>query len=295
MVSAICKSRLVALACALSSSAFAEHPIDVQRAAASGHYIQALADYARIPKRRITEDAATAAARSAWALGLPDRALLEFGRAAEMSGGDREKLASHSFSRAIIEYQEGRIQEAAVRALAAYQELKHPSPFRARVLLLLGQSLFQLGRVAQAETRIAQSLVESSEEDRSEIHFALGEARFGLSKFDQAKTNFEAVDLKSERIPFAIRYLARIALEQGKFREAKFWLMKGREEFRDSFLDSWVDYALLQAATHEGSEAEVREVVQKAAERYPPSDPWFTLLQAASEVYFRAGELRSAE
>ncbi len=66
------------------TSAFAQHSIDVQRLAAKGEYFEALANYEKLPKRRANTEAITAAARSAWGLGLSDRAIQEYDNNAAM-------------------------------------------------------------------------------------------------------------------------------------------------------------------------------------------------------------------
>jgi hypothetical protein len=76
-----------------------------------------------------------------------------------------------------------------------------------------------------------------------------------------------------------------IALDTGKMKSASFWLKKGRAEYPDSFLDSWVDYALLRIAMSENDQVAVREVRAAATKKYPPSDPWLNLLQAAAEGF----------
>jgi hypothetical protein len=82
-----------------------------------------------------------------------------------------------------------------------------------------------------------------------------------------------------------VRSLGEIALETGDYAAAGFWLRRGREEYPDRFLDSWVDYALVRVAAHDGATDEVREIRTRAEAAYAPSDGWLTLLVAESEAY----------
>ena len=51
------------------------------------------------------------------------------------------------------------------------------------------------------------------------------------------------------------------------------------------FLDSWVDYALLQVAINQGAADEVKSIQLEASKKYPPSDHWLNLLNAAAESF----------
>ena len=91
--------------------------------------------------------------------------------------------------------------------------------------------------------------------------------------------------LSHERASSAVRYLAGIALDQKNFKDAGFWLARGQEEYGERFLDSWVDYALTQVAINEKNSDKVRTIRTAAAAKYPPSDPWVTMLNAAAEAF----------
>lgn len=265
--------------------AFGQHPIEVQRLAAKGEYFKALSTYDSLPDRRKTADTLIAAGRSAWALGLSQRAIEEFDKALQDETLDKVLRGRVLLSRGIIEYQEGRYQIAVLYAERSNEALSEPSPLRAKVWLLWGQALSKLGSWAIAEVKLQKGLDEAADEDVPEVHYFLGVAKYSLGKNKEAKEHFERVPLENERTPLAIRNLASIALEEGQFEEAIFWLEKGKKDFRDSFLDSWVDYAAMQAAIGKNDLEKVREIRANAQKQYPPSDKWYALLDAAAEIY----------
>ena len=106
-----------------------------------------------------------------------------------------------------------------------------------------------------------------------------------LGKYDEARQQLENIPLNHERTAMAIRHLAHIALKGERFETAGFWLQRGRETYPDSFIDSWVDYAMLEIAVHLGDSAQVEMVRAQAQQKYPPSDQWLGLLNAAAESY----------
>lgn len=266
-------------------SALSQHSIDVQRAAASGEHLAALATYDRLPRRVVTAEARVAAARSAWALGLPERALAEFDEALHTEGLPAVERARLHLSQGIIHFQEGRYHVALIHAEKASAELSEPSPLRAKVRLLAAESHARLNAFGRAEEFYLSAIAEAAPEDKADIHFMLGECQRPLGKLEAARENFEKVPLRHERTPAAVRHLAEIALETGRFDSAGFWLRRGREEYADRFLDSWTDYALVRVAAHEGASAELREIRARAETTYPPSDGWLTLLVAEAEAY----------
>lgn len=256
----------------------------MQRASARSEHLEALRIYDRIPRKRVTVEAAAAAARSAWALSLPDRAIAEFERAIELSSNDPQATTPLMFSRAIIEFQEARYQEVAIHAEETIEALPQGHPLRSRLFLLWGQSLVAQSNLAQAEQKFERALTEASPGDIPEMNFALATCQRQLGKFFDARKHFEAIPGNNERAPEVIRQMAEMALEARDFATTKKWLTKGRSAFPDAFLDSWVDYALGEVAISEKNKNVVREITKQAVERFPPSDPWLALLQAAAEA-----------
>lgn len=263
----------------------AQHPIDVQRLTAEGEYLKALSVYDALPDRRKTTYAIISAGRSAWALGLYNRAIGEFEKALQDETLEKVDRARILLSRGIIEFQEDRYPTAALFADRASQELDQPSILRAKVWLLWGQALQKMNAAAPAEEKLKKALEEASDEDLGEVHYSFGLAEEALGKNKEAKDHFERVPLDHEKTPLAIRHLASISIQDGRYSDALFWLEKGRKDFRDSFLDSWVDYTQVQAAIGLNDVERVRSIRIDAGKQYPPSDKWYNLLEAAAESF----------
>lgn len=262
----------------------AEHPIDVERAAAKREYLDALAKYDRMPKRVTTVEASMAAARSAWALGLPERALAEFEAVSRMPKLTDGQRATVTLSRGIIEFQEKRYQVAALHAEAVLHTPRLNPVVAAHANVLWGDALVELGQLAAAEERYKRAWETAPQEERFEISFKQGLAREKLGKTNEAISDFTNVPLNHERTPEAIRRLALLSIDSGNVAEAGFWLAKARADYPDLFLDSWVDYAMLQVAASRGDLGEVRSIRERAIAKYPPSDPWLALLDSAAEA-----------
>ncbi len=268
-----------------AAPAMAQHPIDVQRDAAAGDYMAALVTYDKMPKRISTTQARIAAAKSAWALSLPDRALEEYDGAIRQGGLATIDLARIFLGKGIIEHQEGRHQLAILHLEKALPLLPEPSPLRAQVLSLWGESLAAMKQTAPAEEKYIQALTETDPESKPEMYFLLAQVQLELGKYEDARGNYEKIPLRHDRAPEAVRRLAEIGVHQGNFEAASLWLEKGRTSFEDAFLDSWTDYVLVRGALSKGDKELVKNLKSQADKRYPPSDPWLALLNAAVEEF----------
>ena len=269
----------------LASEGRAEHPVDVERFAAEGDYLQALAAYDRLPQRILTSEAMLAAAKSAWALGLSERAIREIERLLREKDLRADLRTEAHLTRAIIEYQEGRYQVADLYAEKTVRGCAKEGAQRSTAFLLWGESLAAQGAYGAAESKLSAAWEGAAPEQRAEIAFQRAMARVHLGKSDEARADFEQVPQRHERSAEAIRALARISLDEGDFGSAAFWLERGRAWYPQRFLDSWVDYALVQVALFSGDQETVRTTQQSAVKKYPPSDPWLTLLSAAVEAH----------
>jgi tetratricopeptide (TPR) repeat protein len=281
-----CSYKLALLgAAALSASAHGQHPMEVQRHSADAEHLAALVTYDRLPRRVVSSASRVAAGRSAWALSLPERALEDFERAALDPELDPIEHARIHLSAGIVHFQEGRYQIAVVKAEKATELIATPGPLRSKAWFLWAESLQRLGSLGVAAERYGQALAEAAPEDRPEIHYALGLCERRLGKFEAAREHFEKVPLRHERTPMAIRQLAEVSLEMKNYPSVTFWLARGRTEYPEQFIDSWVDYALVRAAISRGALDEVRELRTEATGKYPPADGWLTLLNAAAESF----------
>ena len=259
----------------------------MQRKAASGDYMAALATYRKMPMRRATVASAVAAGKSAWALGLPEVAKQEFDRAINLASvsdelSDTEKARIY-FSRGVIEFQEENYQSTLVFAGKASKLIDQKGPLLSEIKQLIAESYIKLNKLILAEKNLVSALDGVRPESEGDLRFTLATCQMQLGKLTEAKDNFELVPLRHNKGVTAIRSLASIAFELRKYEEAIFWLNKGREEFAESFLDSWVDYALVKSYGEMNSLKELKDTYAQAQQKYPPSDPWFILLQAVAE------------
>jgi len=268
-----------------AAAAHAQHPIDVQRDTADGDYMAALISYDKMPQRIATAQSRVAAAKSAWALSLPDRALAEYDGAIRQGGLEPEDLARIYLGKGIIEHQEGRNEVAMLDAQKSMEQLHEASPLRSQVLALWGESLAAMKQFAPAEEKYQQAMLEAEPEGKPELAYLLGETQFQLGKYEDARLSLEKVPLRNDRTAEAIRLLAQVALQQDKPSLAAFWLGKGRHEYPDQFLDSWTDYIMVKGAIDTGDLVTERTLRIDAQKRYAASDPWLALLNAAAEEY----------
>ena len=269
----------------LDASAWAEHPSNIQKKFESGEYLDALKLYVNLPKRQLTSEAMIAAGRSAWALSLPAMAIEKYEEVLKDENLPAVERARVYLSRGIIEFQEDRYEVAQLYAEKSAQLLGEAGPLRAKVWFLWGECLAKLGRYGAAEEKLLKALEEAPREEKGDMYYSLGSCQLKLGKNEDARVNLEKVPLRHDRTPHAIKLLAQIALEAKQFEQAEFWLAKGRSDFQESFLDSWVDYAMLQIALERKDITQAREVVERARKQYPPSDPWLTLLEGAFAQY----------
>lgn len=270
-------------------AAQAQNPIDVEKLSAQGDHYQAMVAWERMPKRRATLDATAAMAKSAWGLGLNELAMATYDRMLEL-GMQAGKLDAVSRARVylaqgILQYQEENYQAALRYAERMVGGLPQPSPLRGQGWYLWGETLVRLGKLSLAREKFEKALEEAQTLDQGEVHFALAQCSQRLGKYDQAQEHFEAIPLAHSRGGDAMRGLAQVALERGEYAQAIFWLTRGRSDHPDQFLDSWVDYAMVQAAIGQKDVEVVRQTRAAALAKYAPSDAWLILLESAAEAY----------
>lgn len=269
----------------IAGVAEAQHGIEVQRFASSGEYYKALTTYQSLPDRIITDEVRASAAESAWALSLPGKAAYEFDKILRSEKElSPQRKARILISRGIIEYQEGRYQESALFAEKALSHLPEASVLRARANMLLAQTYQSMKSYGLAEDRFSRALLETSEEEKGEILYQRGTVRVLLGKYEEAKEDFKLVPLGHDRTPQTMKALARLAFDAGNWDDVQFWIKKGREEYADQLLDSWIDYALIRASIEKNDLKAASAALGDAKARYPESDAWLLAGEAAIEV-----------
>jgi tetratricopeptide (TPR) repeat protein len=260
-----------------------QHASDVQKLSLEGDHFKALATYELLPSKKIGTEAKIAAAKSAWALGLNRQAAESFDvilRDPQLLPDTRARL---TLSRAVLEYQEERYQEAVLFAEKAVSLLSEPSPLRGRAFLLWGQSNVRMRAYGTAEEKFARALSEVQGSDKAETNFSLGVVELKLGKHREAQRHLEAIPMNHDRTATTIRLLAGLSLETKQIDRAKFWIEKGKAEYPEVFVDSWGDYGLLQVALAQGDLDTARRIEESARKQFAPSDSWLVLMQAALE------------
>ena len=173
--------------------------------------------------------------------------------------------------------------------------LPEASPLRGKAWLLWGEALSRLHSYGAAEHKYLKALEETPAVEQPSVYYVLGLAQLKLGKLREARGSFEMVPLDHDYTAQAMRRLAEISLAEQKFDQAAFWLAKGQHDYPDSFLDSWVDYALLQVAVSKNDEKQVAVLQEAAQKKYAPSDAWLTLLNGAAEEYRWRGQHKGGE
>jgi tetratricopeptide (TPR) repeat protein len=274
---------------ALNGIAYAQHSSEVQRFAMNAEYFKALATYQRMAKRTVTVPAAIAAAKSAWALGLPQFAEQEFQKVlhaqeenSELSAIERAKI---HLVQGVMQLQEEHPEVAVVYAQKGMELLTEASPLRSQLLGLWGESLAAMQRYPEASHYYQSARDEAVTIDQPDFAFSAAECHLAVGRYNEARELLETIPVFHDHGVEALRLITRIALETKQYDDVIAWVKKGRELFPDAFADAWSYYALTIA----GIETENRDLVEsanaEAMKHLPPSDMWLTLLNAAAEIY----------
>ncbi len=261
----------------------AEHQIDVQRKSAEGDHFKALSVYELLPSRGMSYATRIAAGESAWALGDVRRATAIFDSVLREDHVSPEERAKILFSRGVIEFQEQRYQESTLFAEKAVNSLVKGTPLRVRAELLWGQALIRAKRFVTAEEILVKALKASGANDRPEIALSLAEVYLQLGKLEHATKILKVIPADHEYAGRAVRFLSQISVQMDQGARARFWIERGREGYREAFLDSWADFSLAAIALKQGDLELARHIVEGARNRYPPSDRWLILIDARLE------------
>lgn len=277
---------LITVGLLLSNHAAAEHSIQVERLSAEKKHFEAIIAAGRVPVTQMSYSASMALAKSFWALGLVDQSEARFDELLGTKAVKSSKLEQSRIylAKGIIALQEGRYQVAGVQAEKAYERLEQ-SPLRGEVLYLWAEALAQQEQFGAALPKYLQALVEADPRSKDEMYFRTGLCERLLGKSADARGHLEQVSLESVEGAQALRALAEIEVSDRQFEKGAFWAAKGRELFADDFLDAWVDYALILGAISKSDDNEVKQIMQQANSKYPPSEQWLVVLNATAESY----------
>lgn len=270
--------------------AHAQAPIDIERKAADGEYMAALALYDRMPKRIATPLSIIAAAKSAWALGLSERALSEYDSALRSGTLSPVDTARIMFAKAAIYLQSQRFQLAVLAIDDGIAKLSGPSPLRGAMFVLKAQAMASQKLYPATVEILTKARDEIGEESATELNYLLGASLGQVGRYAEAKESLRKIPSTHERAADGIKELIRIADAEHDTEKAALWVSKGREAFPDAFLDGWYDYLLVTGAIARDQRAgdyytEIFELREAAEKRLAPSDSWLALIVAASEEH----------
>jgi tetratricopeptide (TPR) repeat protein len=273
----------VLIRCCSAYSLHAEEAITVQVLASRGEYYPALVTFDKLPKRKITVESKIAAARSAWALNLHERAAGLFEQALESPSLTATDKGRIYLSRGIIELQQEHYQMASLLGKKALEHVTEVGPLRAKMLLLIGQAQYHLKNYGETYAVLSDASNQSDGDDEGEVQFLLGESAYSLNRISEAEDHFKAVPYGHERTAETFRKLAELNLQQNKPDKVKFWIEKGQKDFPEQFIDSWTQYALIESSIQLNDIETMRSIRMQANQKYSASDFWLGLINAATE------------
>lgn len=263
----------------------AEHPHDVIVREADQRHFEALTLFRELPERQRGVDTYLAAARSAWALSLPEVASALFMTASQRVDADDHQLQGRvRLSLATIAVQEGKYADAERIANDTLEMAGDTPSLRGGSRFVLGASAFFRSRFGDAITFLEKALPELTADKKDEARLLLGRSYMRMGDYASQVAHLEEISLDSAWAPDAIRFLAASAQANKDLAKAETWLEKGRSTFPDRFYDSWVDYVLMQSVLNNASADEVVAKIQDLERKYPASDPWVGILQAGMEA-----------
>lgn len=256
--------------------------LSVRELSSHGQHIEALRAYLSKDDVTVTLSDRLSAAKSAWALGLVDRARQYWDEALatrNFVGTERER---ELLGRAILELQEGNHEEARARGERAISSLP-ASPVRGQFYLLIAESLRAQGAYSQAEDYYRRAIDEVSPEDRSEAYFLLGESQLKLGLLNEARYSFSEVNSRSKYSSQSLRKLAEIDLSQRNFDGVLMWIAEGREMNPQEFEEPWVAYAQIYSLLETNQRDAALKELEQFRVRHSERDTWFGLAAAAIE------------
>ena len=264
-----------------TSLALAELPIDIQRASASGHYLEALVRFSRLPRQKITTASLAAAGESAWALNLPERADEFYARVLQDKTISKQARAEAQLARGIIAFQERRFVVARMFAESILETLDEPSSLRAKGLVLNAEAQFELGAYAAALPLYKRGFAEGTADLQYGLLYRLGVCLQRLGLFTESAEYLERVPLEHQDAGRSLQLLAEISYDQKNYTQALEWLAAARERYPDRFLDSWVEFMVIQSELALGKVSDAEKHLQQALGRFGAGDLWVTLAQGS--------------
>lgn len=276
------------------ANASAEHSLKVQKEFLRGRYLEALTSYEKLPKRKTTLQSRLAAVESAWALGLHKRAIRLIEELKLKSRPTDQEWQRAAFIKAILHFQDGDY-ETCISTTQRFLTVKNlPSEIRGEAELLLGTALYKQGEHVSAARVLLSALDNVKRDSLGEVHYLLGQIRFGELDMEMAQQHFSSVSQSSPNAARAIRYLAEISFKQSECTRAQMWIQEGLELFEEFSLDSWSTYVMVKCGlinAEKGTIPEVLKTLEEAKNKFPKSDVWINLAEAEAESFFVTKQL----
>lgn len=222
------------------------------------------------------------AAKSAWALGLVDRARKIWDdvlASKEFQGDERNRTV---LARAIVELQESNFEEARAIAERAANVLE-TSDLRAQFWLVIAEALKEQNANSVAEGYYKRAIHDGSRPIQTEARFLLGECQRKLGMLNDARYSYASVESGSPYTLQALRRLVELDLAQRNYEGVLTWITEGREAYSGDFKDGWLSYASIIALSETGRTDEAKKELVDFRVRRSERDPWYTMAEAALE------------
>ncbi|MFN8388988.1 MAG: hypothetical protein U0136_01710 [Bdellovibrionota bacterium] len=248
----------------------------------SGKHFEALTRYVQNPQNLGTAEK-LAAAKSAWALGLVDRARALFDEVLANKDFRDDERARASLARSIVELQESNFEEARAIAERAGAKLES-SDLRAQFWLVIAEALKEQNALSIAETYYQKAVKDGGREVQNEARYLLGECQLKLGMINESRYSFAAVEAGSPYTLQALRKLVEIDLTQRNYEGVVTWSDEGRESYPSDFRDGWLSYALISALVELGRPQDAEKELKDLKTQQSENNPWYALSQAALEA-----------
>jgi tetratricopeptide (TPR) repeat protein len=277
---------------------YAQHPAAAQDAVdsqLSGSSLESIADLSRrgkhfeaLAKYCTAENQASfadklAAAKSAWALGLVQRARALWDEVLANADFQGEERTRTSLARAIVELQESDFEEARAIAERAAAKLSS-SDLRAQFWLVIAEALKEQNAMSLAEGYYTKALNDGGKAVQNEARYLLGECQLKLGMINDARYSFAGVEAGSHYTVQALRKLIEIDLSQRNYDGVLTWAEEGRESYPTDFRDGWLSYAMISSLVELGRADDAQKELHELKVRLSENSPWYTLSSAAVEA-----------
>jgi len=247
---------------------------------ARGDHFQALLTFSAKSADSLSNADRLAAARSAWSLGLVDRARTLWDEVLADTAIDKSERARLLLSRAMLELQEGQYEQARAFSEEGARKLEQ-SDLRAQFWLVIAESLREQGIHSAALAYYEKAAAESATASKSESSYLLGECQARLGQLSQARQSFTAIPISAPPAAKGLRRLIELDLRDGDFQSTLTWLKEGYQSFPAEFDDPWLSYAKVISLVGVNQAKEARLSLASFKAKFSADNSWYQLAEAA--------------